>query len=75
MTLKKLLAITGDPHAELESGAITVNLHWSVTDDCDYWHLSDYAVSSRSGMMLVMVPRNLPVATHADNGWKHHWPK
>jgi hypothetical protein len=38
MTLKQMLAITGDHHAELDSGAISVNLHWSVNDDCDYWH-------------------------------------
>jgi hypothetical protein len=43
-------------------------------DESDYWHLSDYAVSSRSGMLLVMIPRNLPTVTHADNGWKYHYP-
>jgi hypothetical protein len=68
-----MLSITKDSHAVLDTGAITVNLHWSVTDDRDYWHLSDYAVSSRSGMVLVMVPRNLPPITHADNGWQHHF--
>jgi len=69
MTLKQLLDITRDHHAELETGAITVNL---CADESDYWHLSDYAVSSRAGMMLVMVPRMNPVASHAQNGWQFH---
>ena len=74
MKLQRLLEITGNHHAILDTGAVTVNLHWSVNDDCDYWHLSDYAVSSRCGKMLVLVPRNLPAAKHAENGWQHHFP-
>ena len=72
MTLQDAIHRTGDSHARLESGAVTVNLSH---DESDYWHLSDYAVSSRAGMMLVMVPRNLPVAGHAANGWQHHFQK
>jgi hypothetical protein len=71
--LSELLERTNDCHCWLESGAVTVNLA-NQPDDTDYWHLSDFVVSSRSGNLLVMIPRNLPVTTHADNGWKHHWP-
>ena len=70
MKLSQLLTLTGDSHAHLDTGAVTVNLQ---ADEADYWHLSDYAISSRSGMMLVMVPRNNPPARHADNGWQHHF--
>lgn len=67
MKLSQLLAITGDSSAHLESGAVTVNL---FADEADYWHLSDYAVSSRAGMMLIMVPRMNPVC---DCGKPGHW--
>lgn len=70
MTLQEILNITGDSHCKLASGAVTVDLQ---ADESDYWHLSDFAVTTRSGMMLVMVPRCLPQASHADNGWQHHY--
>jgi hypothetical protein len=60
MTLSQLLDITKDHHVTLPPGAVTVTLHSSVKLYSDYWHLSDYTVSSRSGPVLVLLPRNLP---------------
>jgi hypothetical protein len=70
MNLAEMLVRTGDSHARLDTGAVTVNL---TAEEADYWHLSDYAVSSRAGMMLVMVPRNVTTDSHADNGWQYHF--
>lgn len=66
MKLSDILAITRDSHAQLPSGAVTVNLQ---ADEADYWHLSDYAVSSRAGMMLVLVPRRSPVCDCGKEGF------
>ncbi len=54
MTLTELLAITGDHHEVLPSGAVLVNPRTITTH---YWTVDDYAVSSVASGQIVLVPR------------------
>jgi hypothetical protein len=60
-TLAEVLRGTRDRVQDLPSGAKCVYFYGMALSE--YWHLSDYAVSSRSsGDYLILVPRSNPNA-------------